>query len=163
MSDTPQSTTKKDQIVAQWQTVISMQMHFNDMLLRTRAIGSSVVLAAYGAAAISLGQYPTEYLLILGQLIHVSAVIIFVALSLLFSIFIMDVAYYYRLLLNVVDIGRGIENEHSFLVKTSEPLSQKVSRFWATFVVILFYVIPTTIGVLSLRYVLANYPPTIYT
>ena len=50
MSDATQPTAVNDQIVTQWQTIITTQMHFNDMILRTRAIGSSVVLAVYGYA-----------------------------------------------------------------------------------------------------------------
>lgn len=163
MSDVPQATAENDRIVAQWQTIITTQMHFNDMILRTRAIGSSVVLAAYGAAAVAIAQYPNEYLSLSGELIHVSAFVLFFALSLLIGIFLMDVTYYYRLLLGVVEVGATLENQNSFLVDTTNQLSRKVSLFWAHFVVFAFYAIPTVIGGISLWYVLAHFPPTIHT
>lgn len=163
MSNAPQSTAEYDQVVTQWQIIISTQMHFNDIILRTRSIGSSVVLAAYGAAALTLGKYPNEYLLIFNQLIHISVIIIFFALLLLFSIFLLDVTYYYRLLLGVVDIGAKLEEEQSSLVGTSKQLSEKVSLRWANFVVFVFYAIPAAVGIVSLLYVFKNYPPGFYT
>ncbi|MBT3792567.1 MAG: hypothetical protein HN658_07605 [Rhodospirillales bacterium] len=61
-----------DQIVLQWQSIIATQMHFNDMILRTRAIGSSMVLAVYGYAFLTLVQQPAPYLSIFCLSIHVS-------------------------------------------------------------------------------------------
>ncbi len=55
-------------------------MHFNDMLLRTRSIGSSVVLAAYGAAAVSVAQYPMQRIFLFGAFIHISVIVISFAL-----------------------------------------------------------------------------------
>ncbi|MBI4262478.1 hypothetical protein HY624_03060 [Candidatus Uhrbacteria bacterium] len=163
MSNTTQSAGLDAQVVAQWQTIISTQMHFNEMILQTRAIGSSVVLAAYGAAAVTLGQYPNEYVTIFDQLIHISGGIICFALTLLFSIFLMDVTYYYRLLLGVVQIGSNFEKNNPSLVATTTLLGERVSLWSANFVVIIFYVIPFSVGGLSLWYVLTHYPPTVHT
>ena len=158
MSNAPQSTAEYDQVVTQWQIIISTQMHFNDMILRTRAIGSSVVLAAYGAAAVSLVQYPTQDVVIFDQTTHISVFVICFALSLLFSIFLIDVTYYYRLLLGVVEIGEELENETSSLISMTRHLSEKVNLCWANFIVFMFYAIPAAIGVSSLWYVIENYP-----
>jgi len=158
MSSSIDSAPVSDSAIAQWQTVVSMQMHFNDMILRTRAIGSSVVLAAYGAAAVSIGNYPTQHLVLFTLQIHVSAIIIVVALSLLLSIYLMDVTYYYKLLLKVVDIGTNLENINSGQVDPTNQLTQQVSRGWATRVIHFYYGIPATIGGLSLWYVITNYP-----
>lgn len=163
MSDAPQSTDENDHLVTQWQTIISMQMHFNDMLLRVRAIGSSVVLAAYGAAAISLGQYPNEYITIFHEFIHISAGILVFALFLLFSIFMMDFIYYYKLLIGVVEIGENLEKNNPFLINVTNQLSQKISRWRARIVIIVFYVIPAVTGGLFLWYVLTRYPSLIHT
>lgn len=163
MSDAPQSTVENDHVVTQWQTIITTQMHFNDMILRVRAIGSSVVLAAYGAAAISLGQYPNAYITILNEFIHISVVVLFFALSLLLSIFLMDFTYYYKLLIGIVEIWEKFEKDNPILVDVTNQLSQKVSRWQARIVVIVFYFIPAAIGCFSLWYVLTRYPQIIHT
>lgn len=163
MSDAPLSTGTDDQIVTQWQTIISTQMHFNDMLLRTRAIGSSVVMATYGAAAVALGQQPISYVIIFSEFIHISAGIILFALFLLLSIFLLDFFYYFKLLIGTVEIGERLEKENPSLVKQTTQLSQKVSRGSASLFVIVFYAIPAAIGIALLWYILKNYPPTITT
>jgi hypothetical protein len=44
-------------IAQRWRAVIDTQMHFNDMLMRTRSIGLSMVIAVYGAAIVSAGRH----------------------------------------------------------------------------------------------------------
>ena len=45
-------------ILEEWKIVIQTQMHFNEMIMRARTTGVSVVMAVYGAAALAYGQYP---------------------------------------------------------------------------------------------------------
>jgi hypothetical protein len=45
-------------LIEEWKTVIETQIHFNEMIIRARTTGVSVVMAVYGAAALSIGQYP---------------------------------------------------------------------------------------------------------
>ena len=53
-------------IVEEWKTVIHTQMHFNEMIMRARSTGVSVVIAVYGAAAIAFGQFPDRGLFLWG-------------------------------------------------------------------------------------------------
>jgi len=39
-------------------------MHFNEMIIRARTMGVSVVIAVYGAAAFAFGQYPDRFLIV---------------------------------------------------------------------------------------------------
>lgn len=48
----------------EWKTVINTQMHFNEMIIRARTMGVSVVIAVYGAAAFAFGQYPDRFLIV---------------------------------------------------------------------------------------------------
>jgi hypothetical protein len=48
-------------------------VHFNAMLMQTRAIGVSIVIAVFGAAAVSVAQYPERKIVLLGAAFHVAA------------------------------------------------------------------------------------------
>src|SRR5438128_593525 len=96
----PTAATKL--VLEEWKTVIDTQMHFNDMIIRMRTAGVSVVIAVYGAAALALGQYPNRFLKLAGVPFHVAAPIIAFGLLLLASIFVLDYCYYFRLLLGAV-------------------------------------------------------------
>jgi hypothetical protein len=42
-------------ILEEWKVVVQTQMHFNEMIMRARTTGVSVVMAVYGAAALAYG------------------------------------------------------------------------------------------------------------
>jgi hypothetical protein len=144
--------------IDEWKTVIDAQMHFNDMLMRTRSIGSSVVLAAYGAAAVSVAQYPNDKLPLplLGYCVHVGVVVMFFALLLLLSIFLLDYFYYYQLLIGAVERGEAIEEGLPAAARLTTNLSKRVSRRWARNVIWTFYGIPAVAGVTFLMYMLSG-------
>jgi hypothetical protein len=141
--------------IDEWKTVIDAQMHFNEMFLRTRSIGSSVVLAAYGAAAVSVAQYPNDRLSLprLGC-VHVGVVVMFFALLLLLSIFLLDYFYYYRLLIGAVERGEAIEAELPEAARLTTNLSKCVSRWHAKLVIWAFYGFPALAGLTFLAYML---------
>jgi hypothetical protein len=153
-------------LLKEWETVISTQMHFNEMIIRARTTGVSVVMAVYGAAALAIGQYPGKFLKISGSQFHVSTAIIFFGLCLLLAIFFMDIFYYYRLLLGAVE--RGIQIDNAFqgrkiggtaLFGMTTLISKKVSECRSTFLVVIFYAIPFVIGILALIYLIFSYCP----
>jgi len=140
--------------IDEWKTVIDAQMHFNEMILRTRSIGSSVILAAYGAAAVSVAQYPNDRLPILGHCVHVGVVVMLFALCLLGSIFLLDYCYYYRLLLGAVERGEAIEKGLPEATRLTTNLSECVSRLGARNVIWAFYGIPAAAGLIFFVYML---------
>jgi hypothetical protein len=91
-------------ILEEWKTVIQTQMHFNDMIMKMRTTGISVVLAVFGAAAYSL-QYNKLYLTISGYSFHASVLIIAFGLGMLVGVFSLDYFYYYKMLLGAVKRG----------------------------------------------------------
>ena len=146
-------------LIEEWKTVIETQIHFNEMIIRARTTGVSVVMAVYGAAALSIGQYPGKFINISGSQFHVSAAIILFGISLLTGIFCMDYFYYYRLLLGAVERGEEIDKAYEgFTVGTTRlfgmttMISKKVSKRRATICLIIFYGIPLLIGIVSLIY-----------
>jgi hypothetical protein len=151
-------------LIEEWKTVIETQIHFNEMIIRARATGVSVVMAVYGAAALSIGQYPGKFLNIFGSQFHVSAAIILFGISLLAGIFCMDYLYYYRLLLGAVERGEQIDKAYqgytigaTVLFGMTTLISKKISRRRATACLIIFYGIPLVVGILSLIYLTCFY------
>ena len=154
--------TSKDQVAAvqRWRTVIDTQMHFNRMLMRTRAAGVSLVIAVFGAAAVGLAQFPGQVIALFGGYIHITAVVIVFGLALLGTLFVLDYLYFYRMLLAVVRYGEEIEIESR---KTGAIMafgltcciSKASSQRRATVVILLFYAIPLFSGMLFLLYLTA--------
>ena len=151
-------------ILEEWRTVIDTQMHFNDMILRTRTTGISVVIGVYGAAALAVGQYPERFLKIYEWHFHVSGAIIAFGLLLLLSIAMLDYLYYYRLLMGAVERGEQIDDAFrgrtvagiSFLGMTTL-ISRKVTRCRAVVSLLIFYGFPFIAGLVSLIYLLRFY------
>ena len=151
-------------LIEEWKTVIETQIHFNEMIIRARTTGVSVVMAVYGAAALSIGQYPGKFISIFGSQFHVSAAIILFGISLLAGIFCMDYFYYYRLLLGAVERGEEIDRAYegfsiggTSLFGMTTMISKKVSKRRATICLVIFYGIPLVVGALSFIYLSCFY------
>lgn len=98
-------------ILEEWKTVIQVQMHFNDMIMKMRTTGISVVLAVFGAAAYSL-QYDKLYLTISGYSFHASVLVILFGLGMLVGVFCLDYFYYYKMLIGAVKRGYEIDEAY---------------------------------------------------
>ena len=96
-------------LVHRWRAALDTQMHFNDMLIRTRAAGLSIVVAVFGGAALAVEKLPQHVALFLGIDVHLAAIVMFFGLLLLFSLFVLDYFYYYRMLLAAVERTEQIE------------------------------------------------------
>jgi nitrate reductase gamma subunit len=151
-------------LIEEWKTVIETQIHFNEMIIRARTTGVSVVMAVYGAAALSLGQYPDKFMNAFGSQFHVSAAIILFGISLLAGIFCMDYFYYYRLLLGAVERGEEIDKAYQgYTVGTTRLfgmttlISKKVSKRRAIICLVIFYGMPLVVGILSFIYLTCFY------
>ena len=156
MSDNAVKSSSKEPLIQQWKTVVDAQMHFNDMILRTRALGITVVIGVYGAAAALASRPPQAAVAITGKLTNVSSMIICLGLALLVSIFLLDYCYYYKLLLGVVERGEQLERELSSR-GAAQPqetfsltlhLSTCVGRRRARNLIFAFYVIPFVSGII---------------
>jgi len=111
MTVTDNTVEKTKLVLEEWKTVIETQMHFNDMIMRLRTTGISIVLAFFGAASISL-QYSQLYLKFTYFSFHAAVLIIASGLILLISIFVLDYCYYYKMLLGAVERGYQIDRAY---------------------------------------------------
>lgn len=145
----------------QWKQIVTVQMHFNDILMRTRTLAITVVLGAYGAAAVTLAQHPQRNVFFWNSYIHISSFVVGFALLLLLGVALLDFGYYYRLLLASVMKGEQLERENPTLTSITRQASADVPRWLAWLVITAFYVIPAVAGVLFLCHLLFEFPPQI--
>ena len=111
MGDNDNSSKETKLILEEWKTVVQTQMHFNDMIMRVRTTGVSVVLAVFGAAAYSL-QYDKLILTICNYSFHASVLVIAFGLAMLLGVFGLDYFYYYKMLLGAVKRGYEIDEAY---------------------------------------------------
>lgn len=104
-----ENLTREDRLIQEeWRTVIETQMHFNEMLMQVRTAAVTIVLAFFGAAAISL-QFDSLFLKFGDTQFHAGALIIALGLGMLVGVFCLDYWYYYRMLLGAVKRGYEID------------------------------------------------------
>ena len=147
-------------IVQRWRGVIDTQMHFNDMLMRTRSIGLSMVIAVYGAAIVSAGQFPDSSVRFVDLRLHVAVGIFAVGMLLLLSLFLLDRCYYFPMLLATVELGEEIERESGSAaqpieLKLTQRVSATVSRTRAKVALLIFYAVPFLVGLAFLTGLIA--------
>jgi hypothetical protein len=156
-------------ILEQWKTIVGIQMHFNDMIIRARTLGLTVVVAVYGAAVASIGQFPKQYLSILGRELHISIIGFLLGFILLISVFIIDRCYYYELLIGSVEKAEELENllnpieinGKKEIAGITHYLTKKVGRGKANIIIFIFYGLSFAFGLSFLYYIWNAYVPII--
>lgn len=144
-------------LVNRWRACIDTQMHFNDMLLRTRAAAMSIVIAVFGGSAVALERFPQNLTLFPGVGVPMAAIVMFFGLLLLFSVFVLDFFYYYRMLIAVVERTEEVENESrstgaKIELSLTGAISNRVTRRHAALVLWVFYGVPFFIGLAFMLY-----------
>lgn len=120
-----------------WEIGISTQMHFNDLIMKIRAIVLSIITAIFGSSALVLSQ--SDYFITINSLkIHISVFIIIIGFILLLAHLILDFNYYFRLLLGAVKCTQDLEIKYPILTLTSK-IQSKVSEKRAWTSLILYY------------------------
>src|SRR5690348_11415615 len=110
--------------IAIWERSIDTQKHFNDLSLRTRQLGVTIVGATLGVGFVINDDVGT---LAVGPVqIPMLAVLCFVAAAMMHLTRTLDINVYHRLLRGAVAFNE--EFERSVLVKFFPPLSQGLSE-----------------------------------
>lgn len=135
---------KMDLMMAHWKTAISVQIHFNDLLMRIRTFGLTAVVIILGTAP--------GLLKLAGDKIEPFIIIGLFALGeiLLISLFVIDVGYYYPLLVAAVEHTKKIDKEFKNLkiigelplFGTTTAISERVTTRRAKFFLYFFYLFP---------------------
>jgi hypothetical protein len=167
MVDNKISVEETKLILEEWKTVIQTQMHFNDMIMRMRTTGVSIVLAVFGAAAYSL-QYGKLYLTICGNSFHASVLVVAFGLGMLIGVFGLDYFYYYKMLVGAVKRGYEIDQAYkdklvdgckmfgmSTMIRDEIGKPGTSKRFLG-----LFYGLVFALGIIFMLGILFGYTPT---
>lgn len=129
MSITDNELTTLDATKANWleyELAVKTQMHFNEILMKYRSVGISVVVAVYSYA---ISRPTSEFATVFSA--TPSRVIGLVGVGLTFLLALIDLLYFLPLLLGAVDRSRVLEKSTSFGLASA--ISRKVSAsrtFW---------------------------------
>jgi hypothetical protein len=142
------SASAKDIARDQWSNVVRTQIHFNEIIHRTRQLTVTVIAAAFGAAIASFAAKPAGHLTLEAFSVNVPIATPLVILGLIFLAvgFLMDRSYYYKLLLGAVEVGEHLETTYDLPAKLTITLSKAVSRRRANIIINLFYIGGLLIG-----------------
>jgi uncharacterized membrane protein len=99
-------------ITEEWKQITTVQMHFNEMIIRMRTLAVSVVISVFGGAGFVVARYRDQFIKLEGRSFHISVFVAAAGLLLWLTIFIVDYCYYYKLLLGAV--RRGYEIDKAF-------------------------------------------------
>lgn len=133
--------------------VIDVQTHFNDMLLKTRTLGLTIIISLLAVAGSSIAQGKAHFVTILCIRLHIAGVFGLCGLLLSILLFLIDRQYYYKLLIAAVGVSAKFEQDNSDMFREigadqnmlTTALSAKISRQRSSQLVILFWMIPAVI------------------
>jgi hypothetical protein len=147
--------------IEEWKQIYEVLIHFSQMILQTRSIAFSLILAAYGAAALVASQ-PVNILIntqdskiqekaalalrISDLEISPGATIVLFSLLSLLAVFIIDYFYYFKLLIGAVEVCQKYEDENNISSRLANNLSVTIPRKISHLVVFLYYGIPAFTG-----------------
>jgi len=152
-------------ILQEWQTVIRTQMHFNEIIMRARAIMMSAIIAVWGAAAYTL-QFTTLILRVGRMSFHAAAPLILIGIGVLLGVFALDYLYYYKMLIGAVrrsyqmdEAFRGKQLAGASFLGMSTMIRDSIGKPGRSkFYVAAFYLVPLAFGTVFLLAVLLGYP-----
>jgi hypothetical protein len=118
-----------------WKEAVQVQMHFNQLLIRLRALLASVILALSGAASF-IGKVADA-----GLRVRESALL--VAIGFVAAQFLLDFFYYTRLLLGAVDFTTRLDKQRAMgdLSGLTEGITRATPRRHTLRVILAYYVI----------------------
>lgn len=130
-----------------WKQAVSVQMHFNDLCIRTRWLGLTVITTILGASLFSLERATLKIKIFLTDrsfYFDGSTIFVLFSLSVWFSVKELDKKYYYRMLIASVEWGTEfystfIPDRNAFGVSLNYYITQKVPRERAVKTMTRFY------------------------
>jgi hypothetical protein len=149
-----------------WKHGISLSMHFNDMCIRLRVLCLTVLATFFAGAAVSMAQFPNGKVALFGWEAHISVALFAIAIIFVMSLWLLDQAYYYRMLLASVRSSEEIEPKVKHLVRDlvtgdtiTHALSAAISRAASARIAHIYYGVQVGISCLMMASALAFDPP----
>jgi hypothetical protein len=127
----------------EWKVATDEAMHFNDLLMRNRQIGFTIIIAIlWGATQIK------DTINIFGYDVLEAFIIGLIALIFAFALYFIDLNYYFRLLIGAVERAENLETKLRF--ELTKNISKKVTRIRAWGSLHFFYILILLCNVLFL-------------
>jgi uncharacterized HAD superfamily protein len=120
-----------------WKKSMDVQMHFNQLIMRNRITFASVLYAAFGAA-FAFFKSGEIILKIKQKPFYMSDVIIAIAIIGLISYSLIDLSYYFKLLLGAVEFTEKMDKDYKKLGLTSS-ITKSIRHGKALWVLIIHY------------------------
>jgi hypothetical protein len=149
--------------VEYWKQIASIQIHFNDMCIRTRWLGLTAIATLVAAAAIAEKEnirfsLPCEWS------IGLPSILMLISLMLLLALWFLDIHYYYKMLIASVEYGERFEKQIMPDLQVNNDgitsyISQKIPRRRAWFVSRMFYFL---VGVVLSIFLVGSFFPHIH-
>jgi hypothetical protein len=129
--------------VEYWKQAISIQIHFNDMCIRTRWLCLTGIATLLGAAAIAEKE-DIAFRLPFQYSISLPSVLLLISLLVLAASWFLDILYYYQMLIATVEYAESVERQMVTDLRiegdgVTAYISKKISRRRAWFVSRLSY------------------------
>ncbi len=137
-----------------WRVAVETQMHFNDLLIKSRTTVITVALAVIGATGIMLKEADI-YFNICRQKVHIGVIILIVGVIFLIGQFIIDYCYYFKLLLGAVNFTEDMDKKYpgrQFGLTTR--ISKSVPVWKAKIFLVTFYLIPIVLGIILILFIM---------
>jgi hypothetical protein len=129
-----------------WKQSVAATMHFNDMCIRLRVLSVTVLATFFAGAAVSTAQYPNGVISLLGIQAHLSAALYLIALIFVSTLWLLDRAYYYKMLIATVAHSECIETRLREVIHDmvsgptlTEAISAAIPRKSSSWIANLFY------------------------
>ena len=134
---------EKDSAVLKiWKESIRVQMHFNEMIMRNRITFASIIFAAFGAVLTlqKLAQPSESGGAAVNGGVQLSTVILIITAIAILSYGLVDIGYYYRLLVGAVKFTEQIDKKYRGLGLTSS-ITKEIKHSVAMWMLIGYYLI----------------------
>ncbi len=146
--------------VEYWKQIAAIQIHFNDMCIRTRWLGLTAIATLVAAAAIAEKE-DIRFHLPFDWSIGLPSVLMLISLMLLLALWFLDIHYYYKMLIASVEYGERLERQIMPDLEVENDgvtsyICDKISRRRAWFVSRTFYIL---IGGVLLIFLVGSFLP----
>jgi hypothetical protein len=146
--------------VEYWKQIAAIQIHFNDMCIRTRWLGLTAIATLVAAAAIAEKEN-IRFRLPSDWSIGLPSVLMLISLMLLSALWFLDIHYYYKMLIASVEYGERFETQIMPDLDVEDDgitsyISQKISRRRAWVVSRMFYFM---VGAVLLIFLIGSFLP----
>lgn len=131
-----------------WEVALTTQMHFNELLIRSRTTVVTVAMAVIGAALIAFREANITFN-ICTRHVHIGVVILSIGIVFLCIQFIIDYFYYFKLLLGAVEFTSELDKKYrqQKMFGLTTCINKSISQKRAGRILLAYYLVPIALGI----------------